>query len=120
MARHGRCHRGHAELHLSVTDLSEPYVVLDIVQQVIGQVTAAYVGYEPVPPCLSACRETCRELAYRHNLITFEPDHAETTRRLAMAAMVANHLLLFVGGKMEVESLGEFCCSSRPLHANVP
>jgi len=36
---------------------------------------------------------------------------------LAMATMVAKHLLLFVGGKLEVAQLGEFCCSSRPLHA---
>ena len=67
----------------------------------------------------NACRETCRELVYHHNLITFEPDHPDTARRLAMAAMVANHLLLFVGGKMQVASLGDFCCSSKPLHANV-
>jgi hypothetical protein len=68
-------------------------------------------------PSFNACRETCRELVYHYNLITMAPDHADTGRRLAMAAMVAKHLLLFVGGKLEVAQLGEFCCSSRPLHA---
>jgi hypothetical protein len=34
-----------------------------------------------------------------------------------MAAMVANHLYLFVSGKMQVAELGDFCCSSKPLHA---
>jgi hypothetical protein len=70
-------------------------------------------------PSFNACRETCRELVYHHNLITMEPDHPDTAGRLAMAALVANHLYLFVSGKMEVEQLGEFCCSSRPLHANM-
>lgn len=68
-------------------------------------------------PSFNACRETCRELAYHYNLITMDPSHPETARRQAMAALVANHLLLFVSGKMQVENLGEFCCSSRPLHA---
>ena len=70
-------------------------------------------------PSFNACRETCRELVYHHNLIVFESDHPDTARRLAMAAMVANHLLLFVGGKMQVASLGDFWRSSRPLRANV-
>jgi hypothetical protein len=68
-------------------------------------------------PSFNACRETCRELVYHYNLVTMAPDHSETGRRLVMAAMVARHLLLFVGGKLEVAQLGEFCCSSRPLHA---
>jgi hypothetical protein len=68
-------------------------------------------------PSFNACRETCRELVYHHNLVSLAPDHPETGRRLAMAAMLARHLLLFVGGKLEVAQLGEFCCSSRPLHA---
>lgn len=68
-------------------------------------------------PSFNACRETCRELAYHYNLITMQPDHPDTARRLAMAAMVANHLFLFVSGKMQVAKLGAFCCSSRPLHA---
>lgn len=68
-------------------------------------------------PSFNACRETCRELAYHYNLIAAEPRHPETGRRLTMAAMVARHLCLFVSGKMQVEQLGEFCCSSRPLRA---
>ena len=68
-------------------------------------------------PSFNACRETCRELVYHYNLISLDPAHPDTARRLAMAAMLANHLYLFVTGKMQVEKLGEFCCSSRPLHA---
>ncbi len=63
----------------------------------------------------NACRETCRELVYHHNLVRLEPPHADVARRLRLGAMVARHLLLFIGGKMEVAGLGEFCCSSRPL-----
>ena len=29
--------------------------------------------------------------------------------------MVVRHLALFIGGKLEVAGLGEFCCASRPL-----
>ena len=68
-------------------------------------------------PSFNACRETCRELVYHYNLVTLAPDHPDTGRRLSMAALLARHLLLFVGGKLEVAQLGEFCCSSRPLHA---
>jgi hypothetical protein len=32
-----------------------------------------------------------------------------------MMTMVANHLFLFVAGKMQVAELGDFCCASRPL-----
>lgn len=66
-------------------------------------------------PSFNACRETCRELAYHFNLITMEPQHPETARRLRMMALVANHLYLFVAGKMQVQGLGDFCCASRPL-----
>lgn len=69
-------------------------------------------------PSFNACRETCRELAYHYNLITLDPLHAETNQRVVMMVMVARHLYLFVGGKMQTAQLGEFCCSSRPLHAN--
>ena len=68
-------------------------------------------------PSFNACRETCRELVYHHNLITLEPNHPEVHRRLVMATLVAMHLFLFVAGKMEVAALGEFCCASKPLHA---
>lgn len=67
-------------------------------------------------PSFNACRETCRELAWHYNLITAEPDHADTVQRLRLMGMVAMHLYLFVSGKLEVEGLGDFCCSSRPLH----
>ena len=68
-------------------------------------------------PSFNACRETCRELVCHYNLITGEPDHRDTEHRLTLAAMVARHLLLFVGGKLEVAGLGEFCCAARPLRA---
>lgn len=63
----------------------------------------------------NACRETCRELAYHYNLVRLEPAHADVARRLRLGAMVARHLALFIGGKLEVAGLGEFCCASRPL-----
>jgi hypothetical protein len=69
-------------------------------------------------PAFNACRETCRELVYRTNLIRLDPGHEETPARLRLAAMVAFHLYLFVTGRMEQAQLGEFCCSSRPLRGN--
>jgi hypothetical protein len=69
-------------------------------------------------PSFNACRETCRELVYHYNLITLEPQHADIARRMRLAALVARHLVLFVSGKMQVEGLGEFCCSSKPVRAN--
>ncbi|HTO65788.1 MAG TPA: hypothetical protein VMM15_31565 [Bradyrhizobium sp.] len=63
----------------------------------------------------NACRESCRELVYHHNLVRLEPGHADVARRLRLGAMVARHLVLFIGGKLEVAALGEFCCASRPL-----
>jgi hypothetical protein len=48
-------------------------------------------------------------------LICLDPLHPDTARRLRLGAMVARHLALFVGGKLEVAGLGEFCCASRPL-----
>lgn len=67
-------------------------------------------------PTFNACRETCRELVYYHNLVYLDPAHAEAGRRATLGGMVARHLVLFVSGKLEVAGLGEFCCSSRPLH----
>ena len=66
-------------------------------------------------PSFNACRETCRELVYHYNLVTSEPEHAETSHRIRLAALVAKHLALFVAGKMEVEGLGEFCCAAKPV-----
>jgi len=66
-------------------------------------------------PSFNACRETCREVAYHYNLITMQPDHTDTAHRLEMMKLVANHLILFTSGKMQVAELGEFCCSSKPI-----
>ena len=67
-------------------------------------------------PSFNACRETCRELVYHYNLLTMDPPPGDAPRRLRMMALVANHLRLFVVGKLQVAGLGDFCCSSRPLH----
>lgn len=69
-------------------------------------------------PSFNACRETCRELAYHYNLITMEPGHPESGKRVRMAAMVAKHLVLFIGGKLEVAGLGDFCCAAKPVRGN--
>lgn len=66
-------------------------------------------------PSFNACRESCRELVYYRNLIRLEPDHPDVARRVRLAAMVANHLGLFIDGKLERAGFGEFCCSSRSL-----
>lgn len=68
-------------------------------------------------PSFNACRETCRELAYHYNLLISQPDHPQSGGRARMMAMLANHLYLFVAGKLQVAQLGEFCCASRPLRA---
>jgi hypothetical protein len=66
-------------------------------------------------PSFNACRETCREIVYHHNLLDADPDPALASRHQRMMALLVKHLLLFVSGKMQVEGLGEFCCASRPL-----
>jgi hypothetical protein len=66
-------------------------------------------------PSFNACRETARELVYHYNLVTLEPVHKDVATRLKMTEMVAKHLVLFVGGKLQVAGLGEFCCSSKSL-----
>ena len=70
-------------------------------------------------PSFNACRETCRELVYHYNLLTMDPDHIEAGQRAKMMALVANHLFLFISGKMESQQLGEFCCASRPVREKV-
>jgi hypothetical protein len=70
-------------------------------------------------PSFNACRETCRELAWHYNLLTLQADHPESEQRARMMGWVANHLFLFVSGKMEVEQLGDFCCASKPLREKV-
>ena len=66
-------------------------------------------------PSFNACRETCREVAYHYNLLAAEPDGPHAAPRQRMMAMLVRHIGLFVGGKLESERLGEFCCASRPL-----
>ena len=70
-------------------------------------------------PSFNACRETCRELAYHFNLLTQQAEHPDAGQRARMMAWVANHLHLFISGKMEVQQLGDFCCASRPLRERV-
>ena len=69
-------------------------------------------------PSFNACRETCRELVYHYNLVTLEPTHPEAAKRVRLAGLVAKHLTLFVGGKLEVAGLGEFCCAAAPVRAS--
>ena len=70
-------------------------------------------------PSFNACRETCRELAYHYNMLVLQPDHPESAKRARMMGWVANHLFLFISGKMETEQLGEFCCASKPVRETV-
>lgn len=69
-------------------------------------------------PSFNACRETCREVVYFRNVINaYDGDRPEAGRDLRLQAMVVKHLALFIGGKMQEDGLGEFCCSSRPLRS---
>ncbi len=68
----------------------------------------------------NACRETCRELVYHFNLMSeLRADTDDAQSSLQMMALIANHLVLFVGGKMQEAGLGEFCCSAKPLHEEI-
>ena len=71
-------------------------------------------------PSFNACRETCRELVYHYNLLEQKASDGDTDvqRELKMMALVANHLCLFISGKMQVAELGDFCCSSAPVRDN--
>jgi hypothetical protein len=66
-------------------------------------------------PSFNACRETCREVVYHHNLVRLDPTSADAPRNIRLGAMVVRHLALFIGGKLQVDGLGDFCCSSRPI-----
>lgn len=66
-------------------------------------------------PSFNACRETCREIAYHYNLLEMLQDKNLFEHRQRMMALLVRHLELFVRGKLEVNGLGEFCCSSRAL-----
>lgn len=66
-------------------------------------------------PSFNACRETCREIAYHYNLLVLDAAGGDAAQRLRMMTLLVRHLALFVGGKLQVEGLGDFCCASRPL-----
>ncbi|MEZ5792729.1 MAG: hypothetical protein R3D34_18720 [Nitratireductor sp.] len=66
-------------------------------------------------PSFNACRETCREIVYHHNVVLADPDCLAVAKTLRLGAMVVRHLALFAGGKLENAGLGEFCCSSRGI-----
>ncbi len=66
-------------------------------------------------PSFNACRETTREIAYHYNCILSEPEHRNVAHWLVAMGACVRHLCLFVSGKMQVEGLGEFCCSAKPL-----
>lgn len=66
-------------------------------------------------PSFNACRETAREIAYHYNCVFAESAHCDVERRIIAMAACVRHLCLFVSGKMQVEGLGEFCCSAKPL-----
>ena len=71
-------------------------------------------------PSFNACRETCREIAYHYNLLALPAPEGDARRRSAMMGLLVRHLALFVGGKLEVEGLGDFCCASRPIRRDDP
>ena len=67
-------------------------------------------------PSFNACRETCREIVFRRNVVVLgEAGSATAARETRLMAMTVRHLALFVGGKLAEAGLGDFCCSSRPL-----
>jgi len=70
-------------------------------------------------PSFNACRETCRELVYHYNLLTQPSEDDKSEQHARMMGWVANHLFLFISGKMETEQLGVFCCASKPVRETV-
>ena len=66
-------------------------------------------------PSFNACRETSRELVFHYNLVQQNTAKDDVEDTLNMMELVAKHLVLFVGGKMQNAELGEFCCSSKSL-----
>ena len=69
-------------------------------------------------PSFNACRETTRELVFHYNLVQQNEAGGDADDILNMMELVAKHLVLFVGGKMQNAELGEFCCSSKSLRLN--
>ncbi len=69
-------------------------------------------------PSFNACRETCRELAYRYNVVTGS-DRADIQQEAATGMThLARHLALFISGKMQIAGLGDFCCASKPIRTS--
>lgn len=66
-------------------------------------------------PSFNACRETCRELAYRYNLAHADAGAVEIGQHLSTMRRLVQHLVFFISGKLAEAQLGEFCCSSRSL-----
>jgi len=66
-------------------------------------------------PSFNACRETCREIVFQHNVVMAAASGDERAGALRLTIMVVRHLALFISGKLEVAGLGEFCCASKPL-----
>lgn len=71
-------------------------------------------------PSFNACRESCREAVYRHNLVGATENGEGRLGALRLMTMVVRHLGLFISGKLEVAGLGEFCCASKPLRSGSP
>lgn len=69
-------------------------------------------------PSFNACRESCREAVYQHNVVVAAESDAEREKALKLMTMVVRHLGLFISGKLQVAGLGEFCCASKPLRLN--
>ena len=66
-------------------------------------------------PAFNACRETCREAAYRFNLAATDLPAPEWRTNLATLRRVVQHLVYFAGGKLRNSQLGEFCCAAKPM-----
>ena len=69
-------------------------------------------------PSFNACRETCRELVYRYNVIKSDDPETDEVKMLKMMRLLARHIFFFISGKLQEAKLGEFCCSSKPLRLN--
>jgi len=66
-------------------------------------------------PSFNACRETCREIVFHHNVIIAAGNDEARLKAIGLMIMVVRHLALFVSGKLAVAGLGEFCCAAKPL-----
>lgn len=66
-------------------------------------------------PSFNACRETCREAIYNYNLICENPKAENAASNIVKLRRIVQHIALFIGGKMQIAGLGEFCCASKPI-----